>query len=91
MADTLSIQVAKRGVVTLPKSLRDRYGVQEGDDLTLLDLDGTFVLIRTRSQIDELADHVGEQLRERGETIESMLGTLREERDRAYREQYPEA
>ena len=91
MEDTLSIQVAKRGVITLLKPIRERYGIQEGDDLTLLDLGGTFVLSRTRSQIDDLAGRVSELLQERGETIESMLQTLREERDLVSDEQYPEA
>ena len=90
MEDTLSIQVAKRGVITLPKSLRDRYDIQEGDDLTLLDLGGTFVLSRKRSQIDDLADRVAGLLQERGETLESMLQTLRQERERVFREQYPQ-
>jgi AbrB family looped-hinge helix DNA binding protein len=89
--DTLSIQVAKRGVITLPKSLRDRYDIQEGDDLTLLDLGGTFVLSRKRSEIDGLADRISGLLQERGETLESMLQTLRQERERVFREQYPQA
>jgi AbrB family looped-hinge helix DNA binding protein len=88
--DTLSIQVAKRGVITLPKSLRDRYDIQEGDDLTLLDLGGTFVLSRKHSQIDDLADRVAGLLQERGETLESMLQTLRQERERVFRDQYPQ-
>jgi AbrB family looped-hinge helix DNA binding protein len=91
MSDVLTIKVAKRGTITLPKSLRDQYHIQEGDGLTLLDLGGVFVLSRETSQVDELADRIGDTLRERGETLESMLATLREERDRAFAERYPEA
>ena len=87
--DTLSIQVAKRGTITLPKLLRDRYNIREGDDLTLLDLGGTFVITPVRSEIDALADRVREALQAQGETLESMLHTLREERDRAYKASYP--
>jgi hypothetical protein len=43
------------------------------------------------SQVDQLADQIGDALRERGETLESMLAVLREERDRAFAERYPEA
>ena len=53
-------------------------------------LGGTFVLSRTRSQIDDLAGRISDLLQERGETIESMLQTLREERDRVFDEQYSE-
>jgi hypothetical protein len=43
------------------------------------------------TQVDELADQIGKALRERGETLASMLAVLREERDRAFPERYPEA
>ncbi len=38
------IQVAKRGVITLPQDLRKQRDIQEGEVLTLLDLNGVFVL-----------------------------------------------
>ena len=91
MERTLRIRVAKRGTVTLPKALRDRYGIREGDDLSLLDLGGIFVLNPARSRVDELADRISEALQQEGESLESMLQTLREERDRVFYEQYPEA
>ena len=91
MKRVLKIRVAKRGTVTLPKSLRDRYRIREGDGLTLLDLGGAFVLTTGRSQVDERADRIAEALEEQGETLESMLQTLREERNRVFAEQYPEA
>jgi bifunctional DNA-binding transcriptional regulator/antitoxin component of YhaV-PrlF toxin-antitoxin module len=91
MEDVLAIKVAKRGTITLPKPLRDQYTIEEGDGLTLLDLGGVFVLSRETSQVDDLADRIGDTLRERGETLESMLDILREERERAFAERYPEA
>jgi bifunctional DNA-binding transcriptional regulator/antitoxin component of YhaV-PrlF toxin-antitoxin module len=89
--EALTVRVAKRGTITLPKNLRDRYDIQVGDGLTLLDLGGTFVLTRERSQIDAIADRIGQALSEQGESLESMLQVLREERDRAFTDQYPEA
>jgi AbrB family looped-hinge helix DNA binding protein len=91
MQNIVRIRVAKRGTVTLPKSLRERYRIREGDGLTLLDLGGVFVLTTGRSQIDDRADRIAEALQERSESLESMLQTLREERDRVFAEQYPEA
>ena len=43
------------------------------------------------SQVDKLADQIGDALRERGETLDSMLVALREERARAFAERYPQA
>jgi AbrB family looped-hinge helix DNA binding protein len=90
MQNIVRIRVAKRGTVTLPKSLRERYHIREGDGLTLLDLGGVFVLTTGRSQIDDRADRIAEALQKRGESLESMLRILREQRDRVYAEQYPE-
>jgi len=73
------------------KPLRERYRIREGDALALLDLGGVFILTPGRSQIDELATRIAEALQERGESMESMLQALREERDRVFAEQYPEA
>jgi len=74
--------MAQRGVITIPKSFRDSYGMQSGDTFTLLDLGGVFVLNPRRSEIDAIADKVAAQWVEDGETLETMLKSLREERER---------
>ncbi|MFI0607701.1 MAG: AbrB/MazE/SpoVT family DNA-binding domain-containing protein [Anaerolineae bacterium] len=81
-ADTLEVQVAARGLITLPQSLREAYGIRPGDRLTLLDLGGVFVLSRRESRVDALADMVASRLHEQGEDLESMLKAIREERAR---------
>ena len=81
MADTITVQLAQRGVLTLPKSLRESYNLQPGDSFTLLDLGGVFVLSPLHSEIDALAERLTYSLTERGETLETMLQALREERE----------
>jgi bifunctional DNA-binding transcriptional regulator/antitoxin component of YhaV-PrlF toxin-antitoxin module len=82
MSDTVTVRMAQRGVVTLPKALREGYDLRPGDDFTLLDLGGVFVLSPRRSEVDSLADRLTEALTEQGETLETMLQALREERER---------
>ena len=82
MTDTITLQLAQRGVLTLPKALRESYNLQPGDSFTLLDLGGVFVLSPRRSEIDSLAERLTHVLTERGETLETMLRALREERER---------
>jgi bifunctional DNA-binding transcriptional regulator/antitoxin component of YhaV-PrlF toxin-antitoxin module len=82
MSDTMTVQVAQRGVLTLPKSLRQAYHIQEGDLLTLLDLGGVFVLTPRRTEIDDIADELRSILFEQGESLESMLQALREARQK---------
>ena len=82
MSDAVTVQMTQRGVVILPKALRERYKLRPGDRFTLLDLGGVFVLTPSRSEIDALADRITQALTERGETLETMLQVLREERER---------
>lgn len=86
-----AVQVRDRGVVTLPKPLRERYGLGPGDVLDVLDLDGVFVLSPRASVVPELAAEI-ERLRvEAGYTTEELLESLRGERERYVRERYGEA
>jgi bifunctional DNA-binding transcriptional regulator/antitoxin component of YhaV-PrlF toxin-antitoxin module len=81
MTDTMTLQMAQRGVLILPKTLRETYNLQPGDDFTLLDLGGVFVLSPRQTQIDALAGRIVQDLMEKGESLESMLQTLREQRE----------
>jgi len=56
MSDVTLLRMRRQGGVTLPKVLRDRYDLREGDSLTLLDLGGVFVLTPQRVETDRLAE-----------------------------------
>ena len=80
-SNTFQVQVVRRGIITLPKELREQNNIEEGDTLTLIDLgDGVVVMSPRRSRIDEIADKMAKELHESGESLESMLKTLREVR-----------
>lgn len=81
MSEPIILQIAQRGVVTLPKALREAYNLVAGDTLTLIDLGGVFVLSPRRAEVDRLADQIASDLGQRGETLESMLTALRESRE----------
>ena len=86
-----AVQVRDRGVVTLPKPLRERYGLGVGDVLDVLDLDGVFVLSPRASVVPELAAEIERLRLEAGYTTEELLESLRAERERATRERYGDA
>jgi len=79
---SMTLHMAQRGLITIPKTLREAYGLQPGDALTLLDLGGVLVLSPKPSQVDELAERIAAELQAKGESLESMLQALREERGR---------
>ncbi len=81
MNNTFRVQVVQRGLITLPKELREQNRIDEGDTLTLIDLgDGVFVMSPRRSRVDAIADKLAKAWQDSGETLESMLKTLREVR-----------
>ena len=77
---TLSVEVAQRGQVTLPKALRDEYRIETGQRFTILDLGGVFLLSPTESRVDALCDHLHEGLVAEGASLEGMLAELRQRR-----------
>lgn len=84
-----TIQIRRKGVITLPMELRRRYGLSEGNVLSLIDLgDGSFVITPRLLHINRLGDKVAEALAEAGVTVEEMLRALDEEREYYYREHY---
>jgi len=79
---TTTLQIRKKGAITLPADLRRKYNLAEGEALTLIDLgEGTFLLSPRQLQVDKIANQLNNQLEERGETLETMLLTLREVRE----------
>ncbi|RJP50715.1 MAG: AbrB/MazE/SpoVT family DNA-binding domain-containing protein [Anaerolineaceae bacterium] len=81
MNNTFKVQVVQRGLITLPKELREQNRIDEGDTLTLIDLgDGVFVMSPRHSRVDAIADKLAKAWQDSGETLESMLKTLREVR-----------
>lgn len=80
---TTAIEMAKRGQVTIPKSLREQYALESGQRFTLLDLGGVFVLSPKSSRIDDLCDPLRDGLLAEGASLEEMLIELRRMREDA--------
>jgi len=81
MNRSFQVQVVRRGIITLPKQLREQNNIEEGDMLTLIDLgDGVVVMSSRRSRVDEISNKLARELQDSGETLETMLATLREVR-----------
>ncbi len=78
----LIIQVRNRGTITLPAELREKYGIDSGDILRLVDLDGVFVLTPMVPMVPELAREIEKSRREAGLGTEELLQGLREQRAR---------
>jgi AbrB family looped-hinge helix DNA binding protein len=86
---TMTVQVRRKGIITLPAQFRRQYGLDEGDVFTLVDLgDGAFLLTPQVSQLARLGDEVTRLMTEEEVTLEEMLEVLDQEREAYYREHY---
>ncbi len=83
-----TIQVRRRGVLTLPAEFRTKYGIQPGDTFRLVDLDGVFVLTPMVPMVPELAREIERVRLEAGLSTEELLNSLREQRERYHQENY---
>lgn len=78
---TLKLEMAQRGQITIPKSLRDRYGWDVGQHFSVIDLDGVILFSPKESRINALADQLRDDLLKEGATLEEMLAELRRMRE----------
>ena len=83
-----TIQVRKRGTLTLPAELRERYKIKSGDTFRLIDLDGIFVLTPLVPMVPELAREIERARLEAGLSVEEMIEALRDQRKRYVTEKY---
>jgi AbrB family looped-hinge helix DNA binding protein len=89
---TLTVQIRRKGLITLPVELRRQYGLGEGDVFTLVDLgDGSLLLTPRVSQVARRGDQVARLMEEEGVTLEEMLEALDEERESYYQEHYAQS
>lgn len=86
---TTTIQIRRKGVITLPVEVRRQHSLHEGDVLTLVDLgDGSFLLTPGISQVARSGDRVVHLMEQGGVTVEDLLDAVDEEREAYYREHY---
>ncbi|MCS6936503.1 MAG: hypothetical protein NZ610_00210 [Candidatus Bipolaricaulota bacterium] len=74
--------------MTLPAELRKKYGLEEGESLLLLDLDGVFVLSPKEALVPKLVGELERLREETGLRVEDLLEGLDEQRRQLYQERY---
>jgi bifunctional DNA-binding transcriptional regulator/antitoxin component of YhaV-PrlF toxin-antitoxin module len=83
-----TLRVRNRGTLTLPADLRRKYGIEEGDVFRLLDVDGTFALTPMTPYGAETRARDRAIGQEASLSIEELLASLRQERERIYQEKH---
>lgn len=77
-----TVQIRKRGTITLPAPLRDKYRMAEGDPITLVDTGEGIFLSPKRALLPKLAQEI-EQLRvKHGVSTEELIQGVAEQRSK---------
>ena len=74
-----TVQIRRKGTITIPAKLCKEYKFEEGQILTVIDLgEGTILLTPKVSQVDKLANQIAEKFKDEGITLEDLLQALNE-------------
>ena len=77
----VTVELAQRGQVTIPKTLRDKHNWDAGQQFSIIDLDGVVVMSPKISTVDALVNRLRDDLIQDGATLEDMLAELRRIRE----------
>lgn len=75
---TRTVQIRKKGTLTLPMELRKRYQLDEGDPVTLIDLDEGIFLSPKRSVLPKLAAQINELCLKKNISLAELIDGVRE-------------
>ncbi len=79
---SITLQMRKRGTLTLPKKIREKYTLDEGDPLTLIDL-GEGILISPKvTTLPKLVTKLEKLMDEKGVVLEDLIRGIAEEREK---------
>ncbi len=71
-----TVQIRQRGTLTLPAKLRAKYRLDEGDSLTILDLDGSILLSPKVPVVPKLAAEIERLRKTAGLEVEDLLTSV---------------
>jgi AbrB family looped-hinge helix DNA binding protein len=82
-------KVQERGVVTLPRRVREKLGVRKGSTIAFVETaDGRIEVRALEADVMAALDEIGAALREKDITLEQMIEDGRAIRKRLYQERY---
>jgi AbrB family looped-hinge helix DNA binding protein len=77
---TYPIRLRNRGQITVPQSIRESLDLDEGDMLTLIQVNDLILMTPKQPQIPNLADKIASLMDEQGINLTDLLIGLDEER-----------
>lgn len=80
-------KVTSKGQVTIPKTIRERLKLQDGDELAFIEKDGKILITKSStSALREFLDSMGQEVSEKGISEEDLLHDLEVVREEMWNE-----
>ena len=86
VTQTYTVRLRNRGQVSIPRDVRDKMMAEEGDILTLLQIDDLMLLTRRQPRVPVLTEQFTAEMENAGVSLADLLKGLSEEREAIYRE-----
>lgn len=87
-ATTYKTEIRQRGQVTIPKSVRDASGLDEGCSVTLIPLGESILIAPQRLGLDEARMKIQQAIRATGMSPDEVLAGLAAERQTLFEDIY---
>lgn len=85
---TTTLRSEPTGSLALPVDVLERLSLSDGDTVRLAELGGIEVRVTTSPDVTELARQIEREISAAGVTMEELLASLADERERHTREKY---
>ncbi len=83
-----AVRVQEKGQVTIPLDIRKRLGLKKGDLVTFVETEASILLQPAEAVVNTVLDAIGQELRQKGVTLEQLLKRGRKIRGELLRQKY---
>jgi AbrB family looped-hinge helix DNA binding protein len=87
-AKPLRSQIRERGQLTIPKEIRDKGALYDGEAVTIIPVGDSILVTPKKLGLDEARREIRKLMKRSGVTAEELLEGLKEERAKLYEETY---
>lgn len=85
---TAVAEIKARGQLTIPKKIRDRSHLEEGQVVSIIPFGDSVIITPKRLELDEARRQLRKIIKASGISAEKLLSGLKEEREKLYKETY---
>lgn len=81
-------EIKSRGQLTIPKKIREASHLEEGEAVSIIPVGNSLIVTPKRLELDEARKQLKKILKGSGLSVEELLGGIKEERKKLYKERY---